>query len=101
MHAVTKLYVDNSITLGSSQPIFDALHIKERNFYDEKNEPEKLDEVVSAILRYLGLTLIQNKHNYYIINQEKTQQQSFGMRRYQFTNGSWQSEATSTMSITS
>lgn len=101
MHAVTKLYVDNSITLGSSQPIFDALHIKERNFYDEKNEPEKLDEVVSAILRYLGLTLIQYKHNYYIINQEKTQQQSFGMRRYQFTNGSWQSEATSTMSITS
>ena len=40
LHAVTKLYVDNSITLGNSQPIFDALHIKERNFYDEKNEPE-------------------------------------------------------------
>ena len=99
LHAVTKLYVDNSITLGSSQPIFDALHIKERNFYDEKNEPEKLDEVVSAILRYLGLTLVQYKHNYYIINQEKTQQQSFGMRRYQFTNGSWQTEATSTLSI--
>ena len=99
LHAVTQMYVDNSITLGSSQPIFDALHIKERNFFDEKNEPEKLDEVVSAILRYLGLTLVQYKHNYYIINQEKTHQQSFGMRRYQYTNGVWQSEATSTMSI--
>jgi len=101
LHAVTNLYVDNSITLGSNQPIFESLHIKERNFYDEKNEPEKLDEVVSAILRYLGLTLIQYKNNFYIINQEKTRQQSFSVRVYQYSSGAWHSYSTGALSITS
>ena len=94
-HAITNLYVDSSISLsGESGGILEKLFIKERNFFDEKSEPEKCSEVVKSIAQYLGLTFLQYKNSFYLINPKKLTQ-SYTLHKYTFSSGEWSDSPTS------
>lgn len=64
----SKIYIPKSVSLDGNTDILGNLYIQERNFYDEKNEAEKADEVVGSIMQYLGFTMMQYKDAYYIID---------------------------------
>lgn len=99
VHVITDMYVDNSISLDSADAILDNLYIKERNFFDEKEEPEKLSEVVSAMLMYLGLTMIQYKSAYYIISADKLHS-TYNVAHYTFSSGSWVRQTNTSLTYT-
>lgn len=44
------------------------LAILERNFFDEEGEPQNMNEVLSDILTYLGLTIVQWEDEYYLFD---------------------------------
>ena len=69
---VQKLYVQNCNKLTSSATacILKSLYIHERNFFDEMNEPMTCKDVLTSLVEYLGMTLIQWKDAYYIIDYE-------------------------------
>lgn len=91
-HTITNLYVDSSISLsGESGGILQKLFIKERNFFDEKGEPEKCSEVVKAIALYLQLTFFQYKNSFYLINLKK-QANSHTLHKYTYSGG-WSNTA--------
>lgn len=69
---IRKLYVQNCNKLTSSATAcaLKGLYIHERNFFDEMNEPMTCKDVLSALVEYLGMTLIQWKDAYYMIDYE-------------------------------
>lgn len=69
---VQKLYVQNCNKLTSSATacILKSLYIHERNFFDEMNELMTCKDVLTSLVEYLGMTLIQWKDAYYIIDYE-------------------------------
>ena len=88
-HVISDLYVDSTISFNSSSPIIDNLFIKERNFFDEKEEPMKCDEVVSSIMQYLQLTLIQYKGAFYAVSSDKLNS-SYVLTHYTHNGTTWQ-----------
>ena len=66
--ACSKLYIPTTVALNNDTDILGNLYIQERNFFDEKEVPEKCDEVVSEILKYLGFQMLQYKDSFYIID---------------------------------
>ena len=67
-HLAGNLYVPKNVECGGNSDILERLFIYQRNFLDEMNEGQKVDEAISDLLRYLGFTLIQWKDAYYIIS---------------------------------
>ena len=57
--ACNKLYIPTTVALNGNTDILSNLYIQERNFYDEKDEPEKCDSVIGEILKYLGFQMLQ------------------------------------------
>lgn len=72
---VNKLYVHdcNRVTSASTSCIMDDLYIHERNFFDEDNEPMTCKDALSSLVEYLGMTLIQWKDAYYIVDYDYLQ----------------------------
>lgn len=66
--ACNKLYIPTTVALNGNTDILSNLYIQERNFYDEKDEPEKCDSVIGEILKYLGFQMLQYKDSFYIID---------------------------------
>lgn len=66
--ACSKLYIPTTVALNGNTDILSNLYIQERNFYDEKDEPEKCDSVIGEILKYLGFQMLQYKDSFYIID---------------------------------
>ena len=66
--ACSKLYIPTTVAISGNTDILSNLYIQERNFYDEKDVPEKCDEVIGEILKYLGFQMLQYKDSFYIID---------------------------------
>ena len=98
-HTINKMYVDNSITYNGSGKILNNLYLQERNFFDEKEVAENCDEVVGSILKYLGLTLIQYKDAYYIVNQSKVHTNTYNVIQYSYSNG-WNAGTATSLTLT-
>lgn len=100
-HVITNLYVDSSISLGGETGgILQKLFIKERNFFDEKGDAEKCSDVVKAIAMYLGLTLLQYKNSFYLINLKKCGS-SQTLHKYIYSGNAWNTTPqTVTLNIT-
>lgn len=62
------IYIPKSVSISGDTDILANLYIQERNFYDEKGEPQKADEVIGDLLQYLGFQICQYKDAYYIID---------------------------------
>ena len=93
-HEITNLYVDSSISLaGETGGILQKLFVKERNFFDEKGDAEKCSDVVKSIAMYLGLTLLQYKNSYYLINLKKCGS-SQTLYKYTYSGSAWSQSPT-------
>lgn len=100
-HFISTIYVDNSIKAGSLFSVLDNVYIQERNFFDESNEAENCGEVIGSILKYLGLTMIQYRDCYYIIEQGSNLfQASYSLNKYVYSNG-WSKTGTEALALTS
>lgn len=67
-----KLYVHDCdrITKFSTSCILNHMYINERNFFDEIEDPMTCKDVLSSLVEYLGMTFIQWKDAYYMIDYE-------------------------------
>lgn len=67
---LNRLYIQNcnKVSDNSAACIFKDLYINERNFFDETNEAMTCKDALSSLLSYLGMTLMQWKDAYYIID---------------------------------
>lgn len=67
---LNKLYFQkaNRISKGSNTSLIEDVYIHERNFFDEANEPMKCRDVLEEISKYLGMTFIQYRDAYYMID---------------------------------
>lgn len=52
----------------TSPTILNDLYVSESNFFDEDNKPMKCNEVLEELLKYVGLTLVQNAATCYIFD---------------------------------
>ena len=88
-HLITNIYVDRNIKLtsGGDTKLLDYAFIQERNFFDEKGEPENCDEVVGSILKCFGLTMVQYKNAFYIIEQATNLLNTYTLNKYVYNNG--------------
>lgn len=98
-HNITKLYCDANISYDNNNRILETLSIFERNFFDEKDEPEQCDEVIKSILRYLGLTLVQYKDAFYIIRMGENLYSNYSLLYYTYSNNAWTYNSTTTFSF--
>lgn len=67
---LSKLYFQktNIISKDATTSLLEDIHIHERNFFDEANEPMKCRDVLEEITKYLGMTFIQYQDAYYMID---------------------------------
>lgn len=67
---INKLYIQNAnrLTINNAANLFDETYVHERNFFDEANEPMTCKEVIESLVKYYGMTLIQYRNAYYIID---------------------------------
>lgn len=68
--SINKIYLHNSLSIGSSTDMLNGLHIQERNFFDEEGEAQTNKEVMEDILSYLGMSLIQFEDKFLILDYE-------------------------------
>lgn len=62
--------------------LFEESYIHERNFFDESNEPETCRDVISSLVKYYGMTIIQWRDAYYIIDYDFINQVSYEFFAY-------------------
>lgn len=69
-NAYSYFYISNNLQLTSSSAecLSSKLYISEQNFFDEDNEPMKLDEVLVEICKFLGLTCIADGNSVYFLD---------------------------------
>ena len=98
-HFIQTMYVDRSITLNGDNKLLQYAFIKERNFFDEKMNAANCDEVVGSILKTFGLTMIQYKDAFYIIEQGQNLLSSYSLNEYNYSNGNWVYNNTAVLSL--
>lgn len=85
----TKIYYPMSV--APSTPLryntLNDLYIQERNFYDEKEEPEKCDDVIGEMLKYLGFQMVQWKDAYYIFDYYGIKKERYSFYCYDIASG--------------
>ena len=67
---IKNIYLHSSLSVDEKSDILNSLYIQERNFYDEGKEPQTYKSVIEDILRYLGMSLIQYRDSYFILDYE-------------------------------
>lgn len=67
---LSKVFIQktNRMTKESLLCLFDESYIHERNFFDEDNEPSTCRDVLESLARYYGMTVIQWRDAYYLID---------------------------------
>ena len=99
-HYIQTIYVDKNISLSGNDRILENIFIEERNFFDEKMEAANCDEVVGSILKTLGLTMVQYKDAFYIIEQgDNLFSGTYTLNEYNLSNGQWSYNSTSTITL--
>ena len=84
---IPNLYIHNSFSYDSTFDVIKRLSIQERNFYDEEDEPQNVQEILSDILRYMGMTLVQYKDSYYAIDFNSLKYGNYSFTKYNRTTG--------------
>lgn len=67
---INDIYISNSIQVLGSNDLLSRLMIQERNFFDEANEADTCKNVLSEIVKYLSMTMIQYENKYFIVDYE-------------------------------
>lgn len=72
----------NLMTKDSLLCLFDESYIHERNFFDEDNEPATCRDVIESIAQYYGMTAIQWRGAYYLIDYDFVNRGSYEFFAY-------------------
>ena len=69
-NAYTTYYISNNTQFSSTanECLSSKLYISEQNFYDEDDEPMRLQDVMEEICRYLGVTAIADGESVYFLD---------------------------------
>lgn len=78
----SRIFIPKSVAISGNTDILTNLYIQERNFYDEKGEPQKADEVISDLLQYLGFQITQFKDAFYIIDADAIKANNYSFLVY-------------------
>lgn len=84
---IPNLYIHNSFSYESTYDIISRFSIQERNFFDEEEEPQNTQEILSDIMRFMGMTLIQYKNAYYAVDFNSLKYGNKSFTKYNRTTG--------------
>ena len=62
------IHKTNKLTRESTECILSEIYVQERNFFDETGEPMTCREALEHLVKYWGMTVIQWKDGFYIID---------------------------------
>lgn len=65
---INEIYLSNSIQVSGSNDVLGKMMIQERNFFDESDEADTCKNVLSEIIKYLSMTMIQYENKYLILD---------------------------------
>ena len=90
---LNKLYFQNTnrLTKDGQSALIDDIYIHERNFFDEASEPMKCRDVLEEISKYLGLSFIQYRDSYYMIDYDYIKNDNLNFFVYDRTTGTRES----------
>lgn len=60
---INEIYLSNSLQVDGSNDVLGSIMIQERNFFDESEEADTCKNVLSEIIKYLSMTMIQYETN--------------------------------------
>lgn len=81
-HIINSIYLHKSLSIDDDNDILNSLFIQERNFYDEGEEPQTCKSVIEDILRYIGMSLIQYKDSYILLDYESLKKGYYDFIKY-------------------
>ncbi len=84
---IKKILLQSSISLNDSDDILNKLFIQERNFFDEEDEPETNKSVLEDILTYLGMSMVQYKDAFFILDYDAVTKGNFLFVEYDLVAG--------------
>lgn len=69
-HIIPYVYIQktNRLTKDSANCLLSDIYIQERNFFDEANEPITFREALEYIASYLGMTVMQWRDGFYLLD---------------------------------
>lgn len=65
---INEIYISNSLRIEDSNDVLNKFLIQERNFFDEANGADTCKNILSEIIKYLSMTLLQYENKYIIID---------------------------------
>lgn len=65
---INKIYLHNVYTHNSNNDLLNNMYIQEKNFFDEKKEGLNYKDILSNIMQYLNLSLIQYEDSIYMFD---------------------------------
>ena len=98
----TKWYFTNNIHIPNSSDNVNKLTISEQNFFDEDDEPMKMNEVLEEICRFMNVTAIGQGDEVYFINYDAIKEGENSYKEYTVGSSSFSNTTLdSSMSIDS
>lgn len=65
---INEIYLSNSLQIRGSNDVLNKMMIQERNFFDESDEADTCKNILSEIIKYLSMTMIQYGDKYLILD---------------------------------
>lgn len=84
---INEIYLSNSLQVDGSNDVLGSIMIQERNFFDESEEANTCKNVLSEIVKYLSMTMIQYENKYLILDYDAIKTGNHKYVKYDRTTG--------------
>lgn len=84
---IHEIYLGNSLQVSGSNDVLGTMMIQERNFFDESDEADTCKNVLSEIIKYLSMTMIQYENKYLILDYDAIKNGNNKYVKYDRTTG--------------
>lgn len=84
---INEIYLSNSLQINGSNDVLGKMMIQERNFFDESDEADTCKNVLSEIIKYLSMTMIQYENKYLILDYDSIKNGNDKYVKYDRTTG--------------
>ena len=84
---INEIYLGNSLQVNGSNDVLGTMMIQERNFFDESDEADTCKNVLSEIIKYLSMTMIQYEDKYLIFDYDAIKNGNNKYVKYNRTTG--------------
>ncbi len=79
---INYIHVSKSFSVNGIFDLLNNLFLQEKNFFDENDDSQTCKEVIEDIIKFLGLSLIQYKNSYYLIDYEAIKNNNYEFYLY-------------------